>query len=154
MFLLLLACTDAVSLTLPTCTVDLVTLAPTEAAPGDEVVVTASPVTETFDTALTVGGVRADVLSVDRVGCDACDACLDEAECGTCSTDCDACDALCEAECIETITFVVPELAAGDATVELFNSHGGSDRLALNVLEAGQAGGADSGATDSGDSGR
>lgn len=151
MFLLLLGCTETTTLTLPSCTVELHEAAPAAALPGEQVVVTATPVTEDFDTALSVGGVRAEIVSVDRADCDACDACMTDAECGTCSADCDACDALCEATCVETITFVVPAVDAGETRIELFNAHGGSNRLAFEVLGASDSGDpGDSGATDSG----
>ncbi|MCP4807179.1 MAG: hypothetical protein GY913_26200 [Proteobacteria bacterium] len=143
MFLLLLACTETTTTTLPTCSVELVTATPESALPGDEVVLAASPVTVDYDTALSLAGARAEIVSVDRTGCDSCDTCLTDAECGTCATDCDACDALCDATCVETITFIVPDVESGVTTIELFNTHGGSNRLSFEVL----------GTSDSGDTG-
>lgn len=129
------ACTTASTTKFPVCEVALMAVAPEAAAPGDVVVLTATPLSEAWDTALMVGGVRAPVLAVDRVGCEACDTCRDDEACEECG-DCDACDATCAQECVETVTFQVPDLPEGTAWIELFNAHGGSDRLSIEVTPA------------------
>jgi len=121
------------------CDVLLTTATPTAASPGDTVILAATPLTTDYDTALFVGGVRAQITSVDRSDdCDICDACREEYECLTCG-DCDDCDAQCDAECVETVTFVVPEVAPGETIVQIYNAFGGSQPLSLEILEAGSS---------------
>lgn len=133
MLFLLLACattTDAIYLT---CDVALVSVEPTVAAPGDEVTLTATPLTEDWDTAIRVGGLDADIVSVTREGCDACDSCNADQGCA-CNEDCDACDLICDA-CVETVVFTVPSLDEGEHGIVLFNANGGSMPLTLTVAE-------------------
>ncbi|GEM_PF-949060 len=148
--LALWSCTDSTITTEQRCEVTLTELVPDSGSVGDAIALTADPLTDTFDTALYVGGVRAEVSSVTREGCDDCDDCVEEAACNVCG-DCDACDLLCEQECLEIVTFVVPEVGAGSTTVQLFNNHGGSTILPFTVLGTGDTG--DTGSGDSGDSG-
>ncbi len=134
--LLLLACETLSTPDAPTCALGAPTLSPTSAAPGDIVVITLAPLTEAWDTAVTVGAARATLSGVDRVGCDDCDDCLDTGGCSACDDACDdACGSLCDA-CVETVTFVVPELAAGEYPVVLVNRHGRSADIALTVVAA------------------
>jgi len=141
----LLACLETTTQELASCEVALSTAEPAAAEVGAEVVLSASPLTEDFDTAVLVGGVRAEVLSLTRTGCESCDICVNANECSECSADCDACDSECDTNCAESLVFVVPELAAGATTIELFNTHGGSERLAFEVVAA-----PDTGSTDTG----
>ena len=116
------------------CSIELQSIAPNEALPGESIQLEASPLTSVQDTALFVRGVQAEILSVDRTDCDACDECIAEQECSPCG-DCDACDAICDTECIETAVFLVPELSPGAAAVTLYNLYGQSESVTLNVLE-------------------
>jgi hypothetical protein len=135
MFLsLLLSCVEAVTVEVPVCEVSLTSLSPAAAGVGDEVVLSATPLSEVWDTVILVGGVRAELSGLTRDDCDDCDSCREDNECSDCFSDCDACDAQCAADCVETATFVVPELEPGLTTVELFNTHGGSERIAFEVL--------------------
>ena len=147
---LLFACTDTTQTEFPTCTVELLSIEPAAAQPGELVTLTADPLTELQDTDLRVGGVDAQVQSVDRTGCDDCDDCRTTQGCAACGDDCDACDAECRDNCVETLSFVVPELSAGTHQVVLFNAHGGSLAAPFEVLETA----VDTGPVDSGDSGR
>lgn len=108
---------------------------PAEAQVGEEVQLNASPLTTLQDSVLFVGGLEAEVLSVDRVGCEACDTCIVEQECSPCG-DCDACDAICDAECSESLRFVTPEREPGATTLTLYNLYGNSDPLAFTVVQA------------------
>lgn len=135
---LLTGCTQTTFTNTELCDVLLATAEPAAASPGDTVTLTATPLTTDYDTALFVGGVRAQVTAVDRTGCDECDACIETYECLTCG-DCDDCDAQCDAECVETVTFIVPEVAPGDAVVQIYNAFGGSQPLSLEILEAGSS---------------
>ena len=116
------------------CEVLLVAADPATAEIGDEVVLQASPLTTLQDSHLLVGGTQAEVIAVDRIGCETCDTCIVEADCDPCG-DCDACDAICDAECSETLRFLVPEREAGAANLTLYNLYGNSDPLAFSVQE-------------------
>lgn len=130
--LLAAACDETTVQSSERCEVVAASLAPTEASPGDAVTITATPQTTVWDTAVYVGRTRAELLSVDRDGCDACDTCREEAYCTVCA-DCDACDAVCKTECVETTTFAVPSGVSGQVAVRLFNVHGQSAPLSLTV---------------------
>ena len=153
--LLLVSCTTSSTVTYPVCEIDDAQVTPAAAYPGDTVVITATPLTEAWDTAVTFGATRAEIISLDRVGCDACDACVVEYGCDLCD-DCDACDALCAADCSESVTVIVPDLSPGSVMIEMFNTHGPATPMAFEVLgavdtAADDTGGADdSGADDSG----
>jgi len=142
MMLMMMGCAQSTVSTIDLCDVTLVSAEPAAAAPGDVVVITGSPLTTDYDTALYVGGARAQVTAVDRDECSECDTCREEAECLVCG-DCDECDAICESDCVETVSFVVPAVAEGDAVVQLYNTYGGSGALTLEIL----------GTSDTGDTG-
>ena len=132
--LLLFACDTTFTSTSQSCEVDLIAVEPAEVQPGDTVTLTATPLTEPWDTAIRVGGLDVEVLSVAREGCDDCVVCQAEQGCVGCKDDCDTCDATCET-CVETATFTVPALDAGDHAVLLFNANGGSNPITLTVRE-------------------
>lgn len=163
LFWMLLSCTSTANVAPSVCAVDLTAATPAEAGPGETVVLSASPLTTIFDTAVFVDGERALINGVSRDNCDSCDACRaldldgngssDCAECG----DCDSCDRLCEESCAETIEIVIPEtVEAGARAVQVFNAFGVSGTLTLNVVEnqtdTGSSSSEDSGVTG-GDSG-
>lgn len=107
------------------------TLSTDEGLPGEVVSVTGSPFTETYDTVATVGSVRATVLEVNREDCLFCDACHLVEECLECE-ECPACDEAC-AECVETLSFVVPEIPPGRTSVVLTNRFGSSPAIRFRV---------------------
>jgi hypothetical protein len=130
------------------CDIALTAVEPVAARPGELVVITGSPLTEDVDTAIYVGGVRAALEAVDRAGCDeaaegeaqSCDRCKLANDCVDC-IDCDDCDALCTRTCVESASFYMPALPAGAATIELFNGHGQSNGLTIEVLGESDTGG-------------
>lgn len=132
--LAMLACATTTTTPARTCSLDTPTLVPSSAMPGDQVVVTAQPLTEVWDTAVTVGSARAELVEVDRSTCDDCDDCRDTGGCSTCD-DCEPCDVACDT-CVQSLTFVVPDLAAGEWPVEIVNRHGRSERVLLTVVAA------------------
>lgn len=138
----LLACTTTTTTVQPGCEVEVLGLAPESAAPGEAVRITARPLTTDFDTAVSFGEARGEILSVDREDCTECDACRDLNECTPCG-DCSACDLSCEQTCEESLEVLVPELEAGTVALQLFNSHGASGRVDFEVLTA--SGGDDTG---------
>lgn len=133
------------------CDVLLTEASPPTAAPGAAVTITGSPMTYVWDTAVYVGGARAEVTEVEREGCDDCDTCREDEECTSCS-DCDACDAACAEECVETTTFVVPALEPGETWIRLYNVHGQSAALPF-VVEGAAETGADTSETGTSETG-
>jgi hypothetical protein len=146
-------CSSEVVLPAYRCDVTIAELSPTSGSPGDPVAVAGTPFTTTWDTAIYVGGTRAVVADVGRYKCEACDACFDEhtEECParTCA-DCDACDALCTT-CIERASFVIPDVAAGETSVRVLNSHGESNPIPFVVTKKPPVDTGDGG-TETGDS--
>lgn len=134
LLLLMAGCEVSTTAEFPTCQVDLVALSPAAASVGQEVTLTATPLTVQWDTAIRVGGIDATPGTVYREGCETCDTCRETEACSVCDADCDACDAECQADCVETTSFVVPELPPGLVSVELYNAHGHSQRLSLEIL--------------------
>jgi hypothetical protein len=135
-----------------TCELDLA-LSPAAAAPGTTVSASGGPYTNVRDTRVSIGGVRAEVTSVERVGCLTCDTCRLDADCAPCgpcfgieltSEQQDACfgDGLadppippaCDA-CVETMAFVVPDGApVGTTAVYVVNANGASGLVPFEVL--------------------
>lgn len=147
LLLSLLACDDVTVSDPPTCALSAPAASPATAAPGDVVTLTTGPLTEVWDTLLTVGGVRAEVGDVTRAECDDCDTCFTTEGVGACG----ACDSSC-ATCVETVTFTVPSLAAGTWPVEVANRHGRSPRIDF-VVTAPSGDTGDTGASDTGETG-
>ena len=158
----LVGCTSEVLLAAYRCDVTIGELSAASGSPGEPIAILGTPFTTSWDTAVYVGGVRAVVDDVSRYSCEACDACFDEhvEECParTCA-DCDACDALCTT-CVEVTTFVVPDVAAGDTSVRVLNSHGESNPMPFVVgakpVDTGDSGAetGDSASPETGDSGK
>ncbi len=132
--LLLAACETTSTSGTATCSLGVPTLAPTSAAPGEQVTMTATPLSEAWDTAVTVGASRATIVDLDRSTCEECDDCRDTGGCSRCG-ECTDCEETC-ATCVETVTFVVPELEPGTWTVELVNRYGRSEQVQLTVTAA------------------
>lgn len=101
--------------------------------PGTEVVFQGGPVTDVQDTLVRVGGESALVANVAREDCTFCDACINEAGCDPCGTACSACTELC-ATCVQSVTFVIPEVDPGPTTVVIQNLWGSTDPIAFDVL--------------------
>lgn len=114
-----------------TCTVTLDSVAPAAATPGETAIVSGSPFTTLYDSALYVGSSRATLLDLDRTGCESCDECRDDENCTACG-DCDACDSVCDA-CVETLSFEVPEETVGTTALQLYNRYGHSASLSFEV---------------------
>jgi hypothetical protein len=115
------------------------TIEPAVAPVGAEVVFRGGPVSTVPDTLVRVGGVSADVLDVTRADCTFCDACLSSSDCDPCGSTCADCDAIC-ASCVETITFVVPPVTAGDAPVVIQNLWGATDPIPFEAQEPADTG--------------
>jgi len=146
LFFILMACGTTTVDLVEDCDVLASAVAPTSAAPGADVAVTLTPVTTHWDTAVYLGGTRAEVVDITREGCDECDTCKEEQDCLACS-DCDECDAICKADCVESVVFVVPSMPAGAADVIVYNGSGASNPVSLNVTMALDTGDPDTGAS-------
>lgn len=140
LFAVLCGCATTSTPATSTCVLMAPSLVPTAAAPGDVVVLSTARLTTANDTLVHVGAAGAVVQSVDRTDCDACDSCLAASECGACD-DCDACATDC-APCVESVSFVVPELAPGRYPAVLRNVHGQAPAALLDVTSpSGDTGG-------------
>lgn len=105
---------------------------PAEGVPGDEVTLRGGPQSWAADTAIRVGGVAGDVLSVERDdSCLVCDACRVAAECLACGA-CPDCAELCE-PCVETLAVRIPSAPAGATRIDVVNRFG-SGSAAFRIL--------------------
>jgi len=116
------------------CEIVLETTNPASGSPDAEVELVANPLTTKEDSQIFVGGISAEILSVDRVDCETCDSCRLDADCNACG-DCDACDALCKDSCSETLRFILPALDPGEVEITLYNLYGNSNGLRFTIEE-------------------
>ena len=141
-----------------TCTLDL-TLEPTVATAGEQIILHTTPQTAPYDTVVFVDdlrlapdnieeGVWCDVcqaqselnseafdcdMDCSQDACDACDVCRDESFCGPCER-CLPCRDVCAA-CDERAYVTLPDtLAAGEVDVLLTNKFGTSNAARLTIL--------------------
>ncbi len=110
------------------------------AAPGVRVTVRTAPLTTLADTVVIVGSTLAELDNVTRQDCEACDSCRTENACTTCGTECSDCADVCgsapadgSAACVETVSFVAPELPAGTYPLVVQNGVGVSSAGALDI---------------------
>jgi hypothetical protein len=147
---LLAGCTSANFDPFESCELELVP-AVASARAGDEVVLGGGPLTAAYDTRVEVGGVPAEVVSVERSAeCSTCETCRLEADCLICGTclgaeldearrvECfgdpfEGTEGVC-GECEESLAFVVPPLPAGPTTVVVINGAGTSGALPFEIL--------------------
>lgn len=133
------------------CDVRIYEISPSEGQAGDTVSATLRPTTTIWDTAVYVDGDRAEVVEINRENCEACDQCKEDFGCLDCD-DCDDCDLLCRTDCVESASFIVPEITPGQSQVIIYNGHGGSNAYPLMVtgnIDTGDTSD-DSGVSDSG----
>lgn len=131
LLLTLFSCSTAPVTFAQNCDVRLSSLAPEHVQEGETVRATGGPMTAVWDTAVYVDGVRAEVLTLQREGCEECDTCKTENSCSACD-DCDACDVICAQDCIESIDFIAPSQEAEHADVSFYNGHGQSNPIVLH----------------------
>lgn len=121
--------TTAATTTTPACVISA-TLSADHAAVGEMVMITGGPYTDASDTRVLVDGTAAQI-TVDRAQCDACDTCTageTNCDCGDCSVCVSACST-----CLQTVGFIVPNVADGVQSVALIDRHGASEVLYLTV---------------------
>jgi hypothetical protein len=121
LFLFVWGCTTATQITFEVCDLTLQP-DPARGLPGDLVVIRGGPMSIGPDTTALVDGTVAEVVSVDREGCDFCDACQAEAECLACEP-CIVCETLCEA-CVQSTTVRLPDVGPGLTSLALVNAFG------------------------------
>ena len=112
------------------CDVRLSSVSPTSVSDGDTVRGVGGPMTSIWDTAVYVDGTRAELVSLQRDGCEACDECKQENSCTACD-DCDECDAQCDSECVESVDFLAPSVDGTSANVSFYNGHGQSNPISI-----------------------
>ncbi len=110
-------------------------LVPSVAAPGDSVSARGGPLTEIYDTIVSVGGWTATLSEVAR-DCQACDDCRALQDCLPCESCTNTCDETCATSCTESVTFVVPEFAEANTTVVILNTWGQSLPIDFDVVQA------------------
>ncbi len=120
------------------CDVRLASLSPEQGVSGDTIVASVQPVTTVWDTAVYMGSSRAEVVGVDRNGCEECDECKKENDCTECE-DCDSCDVTCEEGCTETVSFIAVTAGSGALPVSIYNGYGQSNSKPFEIVTA-QAG--------------
>ena len=114
-----------------------------QAVPGDIVVVSGGPFGETWDNVVEVAGFDAEVVAsvraerVDESGevievgaCERCDTCRIRAT-GHCNRCYQACG-----NCVETLSFIVPEVEAGSTTVVVVNQAGATSPIPLEIISS------------------
>ena len=141
LFFGLLSCSSTPVTLAQNCDVRMSSLEPLMVHAGDTVRATGGPMTSVWDTAVYLDTVRAEVVALDRIGCEECDTCKRQNSCSECD-DCDECDAICIEQCIESIDFIAPEMSADSANVSFYNGHGQSNAIVLHFgaeTDTGQA---------------
>jgi len=128
----LLACDTTETQISDKCTVDIVQ--PTETFEvGSEVSVIASPLSEAWDTVVTIDELSSLVTGLDRDNCEQCDQCKEQYECYSCY-DCDSCDYLCKTTCIEKVNFIVPEGDEKSSLLHITNRYGQSPPISVDIV--------------------
>ncbi|MEO0600878.1 MAG: hypothetical protein AAF211_05550 [Myxococcota bacterium] len=167
-----IGCNSTITNTVDRCSVDITSVVPATARPGDTVRIEGEgPFVDQRDTAVFVGGVRATVVSVNGGSndCLECAACKAEAQCSVCE-DVESCDPSDEqaadrrtscfaepsddseggfcARCAPGVEIVVPDVPAGATEVWVIGQIGSSPRIPLTI-----DGVPDTGSTATGDTG-
>lgn len=112
-----------------------VTLSAESGARGDTIVATGGEFSVDYDTVVLVDATSATVIDVERENCAFCDGCREAIEppCDACE-ECVGCEQSCLG-CVQTVTFVVPNVTPGATAIVLTNRFGTSDAIPFTVLE-------------------
>ncbi len=105
-------------------------VSPPAGAPGDVINVLGGPQSTVYDTLLQIDGTPAEIVDLTRsLDCVGCDSCREETlSCGGCADPC--------ATCVETVSFVTPDISPGVKLLILTNGYGSSTPFEFTVLEA------------------
>ena len=127
------------------CTVEIEQISPSPIIAGQQATLVATPMSEPWDSRISIGQHSILAETLERIGCDECDSCRAQYECLDCF-DCDNCDLLCKNTCTEQLSFQVPNALEGDFQLYLINRFGQSEPYNISVLnEALDTGSQDSG---------
>lgn len=106
-----------------------------EGPPGTTVVATGGEFSLDYDTSVLVDAVPAEILDVQRINCAFCDGCFASIEppCNACE-ECEGCAVSCE-DCVQTVSFVIPEVPPGEVVLVITNTFGASSPIPFTVTE-------------------
>ena len=129
----LTACDEEIVVETNLCSVEITDLPDLESEQEQRLY--ARPLSEVWDTYLSIDGIESEVIAVNRSGCSSCDECRIEFQCTQCET-CDACEEVClEQQCIEELQFITPALSTEQVQVRLINKYGQSQAYTANVAD-------------------
>ena len=128
----LFACDSSEIVVSDKCTVEIEQISPTPLIAGQQATMTAKPMSEPWDSRISIGQSSVLAASLERIGCEECDSCRARYNCLDCF-DCDSCDVLCQDTCSEQLTFQVPNALEGDFQLYLVNRFGQSQPLSISV---------------------
>ena len=100
-----------------------------------EVELYATPLSDTWDTYVSINGEPVEITSLQRLGCGSCDTCRIEQQCDSCE-ECTECSALCDTSvCFEEMTILTPVLTENTAKLQIINKYGHSPVYDLTITE-------------------
>ncbi len=100
-----------------------------------EILLYATPLSDIWDTHVSINGESVEITSLQRLGCGSCDTCRIEQQCDSCE-ECTECDALCDASvCFEEMTILTPVLTEESAQLQIINKYGHSPVYDLAITQ-------------------
>ena len=130
--ILLFACDSSEVVVSDKCTVEIEQISPNPLISGQQATMVATPMSEPWDSRISIGQTSVLGEALERIGCEECDSCRAQYECLDCF-DCDSCDLLCQNTCSEQLTFQVPNELEGDFQLYLVNRFGQSQPFSISV---------------------
>lgn len=127
------------------CTIQVREVEPNPLVAGQTATLIATPMSEAWDSRISIAQESVLANQLERIGCESCDSCKMRYECNDCF-DCDSCDYLCKSNCVEKLTFTVPDSISGAHPLYLSNRFGQSEPYAVEV----ESSIVDTGSNDSG----
>ena len=100
-----------------------------------EIVLSATPLSDIWDTYVSINGESVEITSLQRLSCGSCDTCRIEQQCDSCE-ECEACTALCDISvCFEEMTIRTPVLTQDTAQLQIINKYGHSPVYDLIITQ-------------------
>jgi len=130
---LLLACDSTEYVTTQRCSIDIVDTVPAEAISGEALVISAYPLTETWDTLVSFDNQEAEVINITKEECNDCSECRELNRCTVCDY-CDVCASSCDT-CAHSVEVIVPELLSGSTDLLIHNAQGSSDPYSISIRQ-------------------
>ena len=131
--LIYVSCTDGEIIESNDCGVSLTELP--ELKSESEIVLSATPLSDIWDTYVSIDGTSAEITSLQRLSCGSCDTCRVEQQCDSCE-ECTECTALCDSSvCFEEMTILTPVLTQSTAQLQIINKYGHSPVYDLNIAQ-------------------